>query len=74
LRSTASEFRSGATGSGSAAVTHTYLLETPPTAAVKIVLHLFILIEPEYAIVPGRCTSSAGRAARIFIPDKLPHL
>jgi hypothetical protein len=35
---------------------------------------LFLLIEPEYAIVPGRCTSSAGRATRIFVPDKLAHL
>jgi hypothetical protein len=37
---------------------------------VKIVLHLFLLIEPEYAVVPGRCTSSV----RIFGPDNLPHL
>jgi hypothetical protein len=43
-------------------------------ADVKVVLHLFLLIEPEYAIVSGRCTSSARGAARIFGPDKLPHL
>jgi hypothetical protein len=28
------------------------LLERPPTADVKVVLHLFLLMEPEYAIVP----------------------
>jgi hypothetical protein len=38
------------------------LLERPRTAELKvIVLHLFLLIKPEYAIVPGRYTSSAGR-------------
>ncbi len=28
-----------------------------------VVLHLFLLIEPEYAIVRGRCTSAAGMRA-----------
>jgi hypothetical protein len=41
----------------------TNLRDRPPTVDVKVVLHLFLLIEPEYAIVRGRCTAAIAGIA-----------
>ena len=43
------------------------LLRDRLTADVKVVRHLVLLIDPEYAIVPGPCTSSAGIASLLLV-------
>ena len=42
-----------------------------PAEGLSLAPEAFV-IEPEYAIVPRSCTSSAGRAVRVFVRDKPP--